>query len=167
MATTTAGRRNVKQDRSDDAKTVVTDHLEALARDAVAANGMVASAHPEASRIGVEILEAGGNAFDAALAALCTAAIAEPLLASLGGGGFLLALPGGKKPSVYDFFCQTPGRRRPVEETDFYPILANFGAAEQEFHIGLGSSAVPGVVAGSASGGSRSAPRNCPPPMCS
>jgi gamma-glutamyltranspeptidase/glutathione hydrolase len=96
----------------------------------------------------VDILEAGGNAFDAALGALCTASIAEPLLASLGGGGFLLALPDGDSPRVYDFFCQTPGRRRPDEEIDFYPIIANFGTAEQEFHIGVGSMAVPGVVAG-------------------
>jgi gamma-glutamyltranspeptidase/glutathione hydrolase len=96
----------------------------------------------------VEILEAGGNAFDAALGALCTAAIAEPLLASLGGGGFLLALPNGQSPRVYDFFCQTPLRHRPEEELDFYPIMANFGTAAQEFHIGVGSIAVPGVVAG-------------------
>jgi gamma-glutamyltranspeptidase/glutathione hydrolase len=110
--------------------------------------GVAASGSAEVTQTAVDILEAGGNAFDAALAALCTAAIAEPLLASLGGGGFLLGLPTDRKPVVYDFFCQTPGHRRPVEETDFYPILANFGAAEQEFHIGLGSCAVPGVVAG-------------------
>ena len=110
--------------------------------------GIAASGSAEVTQTAVDILEAGGNAFDAALAALCTAAIAEPLLASLGGGGFLLALPNGRKPTVYDFFCQTPARRRPAEDTEFYPILANFGAAEQEFHIGLGSCAVPGVVAG-------------------
>jgi len=96
----------------------------------------------------VEILKAGGNAFDAALGALCTASIAEPLLVSLGGGGFLLALPNGDKPRVYDFFCQTPGQRRPDHELDFHPIIANFGTAEQEFHIGMGSIAIPGVVAG-------------------
>jgi gamma-glutamyltranspeptidase/glutathione hydrolase len=110
--------------------------------------GVAASGNAEVSRTAVNILEAGGNAFDAALGALCTAAVAEPLLVSLGGGGFLLALPGSDKPRVYDFFCQTPGRRRPVEELDFYPIMANFGTAEQEFHIGVGSMAVPGVVAG-------------------
>ena len=110
--------------------------------------GVAASGSAEVSRTAVDILEAGGNAFDAALGALCTAAIAEPLLVSLGGGGFLLALPDGDKPRVYDFFCQTPGRRRPESELDFYPILANFGTAEQEFHIGVGSMAVPGVIAG-------------------
>lgn len=110
--------------------------------------GVAASGSTEVTQTAVEILRAGGNAFDAALGALCTASIAEPLLASLGGGGFLLALPQDGKPVVYDFFCQTPMRRRPEAETEFYPIMANFGAAEQEFHIGLGSSAIPGVVAG-------------------
>ena len=110
--------------------------------------GVAASGSAEVSQTAVEVLKAGGNAFDAVLAALCTASIAEPLLVSLGGGGFLMALPDGHKPRVYDFFCQTPARRRPESELDFYPIMANFGTAEQEFHIGMGSIAVPGVVAG-------------------
>ncbi len=110
--------------------------------------GVAASGSAEVSQTAVEILKAGGNAFDAALGALCTASIAEPLLVSLGGGGFMLGLPDGEKPRVYDFFCQTPGARRPDEELDFYPIMADFGTAEQEFHIGMGSIAVPGVVAG-------------------
>ena len=52
--------------------------------------GVAASGSAEVTQTAVEILEAGGNAFDAVLGALCTASIAEPLLASLGGGGFLL-----------------------------------------------------------------------------
>jgi gamma-glutamyltranspeptidase/glutathione hydrolase len=110
--------------------------------------GVAASGSAEVSQTAVEILKAGGNAFDAVLGALCTASIAEPLLVSLGGGGFLLGLPDGDKPRVYDFFCQTPGRRRPDSELDFYPIMANFGTAEQEFHIGMGSIAIPGIAAG-------------------
>jgi len=110
--------------------------------------GVAASGSMEVSQTAVEILKAGGNAFDAVLGALCAASIAEPLLVSLGGGGFLLALPEGDKPRVYDFFCQTPKHRRPDRELDFYPIIADFGTAEQEFHIGMGSIAIPGVVAG-------------------
>ncbi len=110
--------------------------------------GVAASGSPEVSQAAVEILEAGGNAFDAALAALCVATVAEPLLASLGGGGFLLAMPDSGTPLVYDFFCQTPAQRKPEEDLDFYPIMADFGAALQEFHVGMGSMAVPGVVAG-------------------
>jgi gamma-glutamyltranspeptidase/glutathione hydrolase len=110
--------------------------------------GIASSGHPETSRAAAEILKAGGNAFDAVLAALCTAIVAEPLLVSLGGGGFLVAKPTADRSRVYDFFCQTPSKRRPEEDIDFYPIMADFGTALQEFHIGMGSMAVPGVVAG-------------------
>ena len=94
------------------------------------------------------LLEAGGNAFDAALGALCAACVAEPMLASLGGGGFLLAQPAGASAVLYDFFVQTPVKKKPESELEFYPILADFGAATQEFHIGMGSIATPGLVAG-------------------
>ncbi len=111
-------------------------------------SGIAASGHIETSRAAVLLLEAGGNAFDAALGALCTACVAEPMLASLGGGGFLMAQPADAPSVVYDFFVQTPGLRRPEPELEFYPILADFGTATQEFHIGMGSMAVPGVIAG-------------------
>ena len=100
----------------------------------------------------MEILADGGNAYDAAIAALCTAAVAEPVLCSLGGGGFLTAKPAEAEALVYDFFVDTP-RRRPAaeadqEELDFYPIQADFGTATQEFHIGFGAVATPGAVRG-------------------
>jgi gamma-glutamyltranspeptidase/glutathione hydrolase len=110
--------------------------------------GIAAAGHQESSRAAAEVLKAGGNAFDGALAALCAACVAEPMLASLGGGGFLLAQPASGAPLVYDFFVHTPARPRPRGEIEFYPILADFGTARQEFHIGMGSIAVPGVVAG-------------------
>lgn len=111
-------------------------------------SGIAASGHKETSRAAAVLLEAGGNAFDAALGAMCAACVAEPMLASLGGGGFMLAQPSGQPAELYDFFVQTPARKRPVEELDFYPILADFGTATQEFHVGMGSMAVPGVIAG-------------------
>ncbi|RXL47113.1 gamma-glutamyltransferase, partial [Citrobacter sp. AAK_AS5] len=51
----------------------------------------VASGHPQVTEAACDILRAGGNAFDAAVAAGFAAAVAEPALTSLGGGGFLLA----------------------------------------------------------------------------
>jgi len=60
----------------------------------------------------------------------------------------LLAHKEGAVPVVHDFFAQTPRRRRPENETEFYPVHADFGYATQEFHIGLGSVATPGVIAG-------------------
>ncbi|MFQ5959503.1 MAG: gamma-glutamyltransferase, partial [Alphaproteobacteria bacterium] len=112
------------------------------------AKGAIAAGNPDTARAAADILAAGGNAFDAALAALCAACVAEPVLASLGGGGFLLARPAEGRSVLYDFFTQTPIRPRPPGESDFYARLADFGAARQEFHIGLGSIATPGVVKG-------------------
>jgi gamma-glutamyltranspeptidase/glutathione hydrolase len=110
--------------------------------------GVVAAGHPVTADAARDTLAAGGNAFDAVLAAMLAACVAEPVLASLGGGGFLLAHPAGSEPEVFDFFVQTPLNQRPLEEIDFRPIVADFGSAQQEFHIGLGTIATPGVVAG-------------------
>ncbi len=108
--------------------------------------GVVASGHKETSKAAKTILEQGGNAFDAILGAMCAACVCEPMLASLGGGGFLLAQGASGESQVFDFFTQTPSACE--GEMDFYPIQADFGPATQEFHIGMGSIAVPGVVAG-------------------
>ena len=74
--------------------------------------GIVAAGHPETTRTAAIILEEGGNAFDAVLAAIFAASVVEPVLSSLGGGGFLLARPGekadvGGEAVLYDFFAQT------------------------------------------------------------
>ena len=96
-----------------------------------------------------EVLRAGGNAVDAAVAAGFAAAVAEPGLTSLGGGGFLLTGSVAGADAVHDFFVDTPGRGggRDVEPR-FTPVTVSFAGAEQEFHVGAGSVAVPGVLAG-------------------
>mgnify|MGYP002629467844 CR=1 FL=1 len=110
--------------------------------------GIISAGHEETAKAAAIILEEGGNAFDAALGAMLAACVAEPVLASLGGGGFLLARPAETDPQLYDFFVQTPGAKLPRDDTDFYPIIADFGTAQQEFHIGLGAMACPGMVRG-------------------
>ena len=110
--------------------------------------GVVAAGHEETARAAELILKEGGNAFDAVVAAHLAACVAEPVLSSLGGGGFLLAHTADGVDRLYDFFVQTPKRKRPVEATDFYPISADFGTARQEFHIGPGAIATPGTVKG-------------------
>lgn len=110
--------------------------------------GVVAAGHEETAAAAELILREGGNAFDAVIGAFFAACVAEPVLASLGGGGFLLAHRPHHAPRIYDFFVQTPRRKRPEGNLDFYPIVADFGTTTQEFHIGMGSIAVPGAVRG-------------------
>ena len=112
------------------------------------AYGAVAAGHQATVDAAAAILRAGGNAFDAVIAAHWCACVAEPVLTSLGGGGFLMARPAGDEPRVYDFFAHTPRRRRPPEEVDFHAIEADFGTTRQEFHIGYGAVATPGTVRG-------------------
>ncbi len=110
--------------------------------------GAVAAGHTATAEAAADVLRQGGNAFDAVIAAHWTACVAEPVLTSLGGGGFLIAQPHTGSPRVYDFFAHTPRHKRPVSDIDFYPIHADFGTTLQEFHIGYGSVATPGTVRG-------------------
>ena len=109
--------------------------------------GVVAAGHPQTAEAATLILEAGGNAFDAVVAAHLAACVAEPVLASLGGGGYLLTHD-GSRGRLFDFFVHTPLQQQPPPDIDFFPITADFGTTTQEFHIGLGAVATPGVVRG-------------------
>ena len=110
--------------------------------------GVIAAGHEVTAQAGAEILRAGGNAYDAVLGAMFASFVPEAILSSLGGGGFLMAKPAKAPSMLYDFFVDTPRVKRPVEELDFCGIDADFGPATQEFHIGVGSAAMPGIVPG-------------------
>ncbi|MBE9135770.1 gamma-glutamyltransferase [Nodosilinea sp. LEGE 07088] len=110
--------------------------------------GAIAAGHALTAEAGAEMLRQGGNAFDAAIAAAFTACVTESSLTSLAGGGFLLAHTATGENRLFDFFCQTPKSKAIGRSPHFYPIHANFGDTVQEFHIGLGSMAVPGALAG-------------------
>ena len=107
-----------------------------------AALGLVAAGHPVTADAAAAMLGAGGNAWDAAVAAGFAATAAEPLYTSLAGGGFLLATGPGRAPVLFDFFTAVPGlgRVRPVAPPVAVPIA--FGAATQTFHVGPGLSLI-------------------------
>lgn len=110
--------------------------------------GIVTAGHEKTASAAAEVLRDGGNAFDAAIAAMYAASIAEPALASLGGGGFVMACRHDENPVLHDFFVQTPHKHRNLENLDARTFLCDFGSAQQEFVIGSGTSAVPGYVRG-------------------
>ena len=92
---------------------------------------MIAAEHPLEALAGFEVLEAGGNAFDAAVAAMFTAMVAEPTLTSAGGGGHLMACPAEGTPMCFDFFCDMPGGR-PEGALDFEGVWVDFGTTRQQ-----------------------------------
>ncbi|MEM6932049.1 MAG: gamma-glutamyltransferase [Pseudomonadota bacterium] len=105
----------------------------------------IACGHAETAAAADLILRDGGNATDAAIAAALAAMVAEPVLAGLLGGGFALVI-GDSAPRLLDFFVQTPRGR--ASDIDFRSVLADFGTTTQEFHIGAGAIATPGVASG-------------------
>lgn len=111
----------------------------------------IAAGHPESARAGAQALAAGGTAVDAVCAASFAAAVAESPLTGPGAGGFLLAAMPGAEPVLLDFFVTAPGREpgaRPLDPAALDAFTVPFGGAEQVFHIGPSSVAVPGQLPG-------------------
>jgi len=108
--------------------------------------GGVAAGHAATAEAGALVLRDGGNAVDAAVAAVCTSFIAEPVLTGAGGGGFLLLHEQGGKSLLYDGFARMPGGPMPPAP-DFRAIPIDFGDAVQTFHTGRSSVATPSLLA--------------------
>ncbi|MCM3706999.1 MULTISPECIES: gamma-glutamyltransferase [Cytobacillus] len=66
----------------------------------VGRDGMVASAHPLASKIGADVLKKGGNAIDAAVAVQFALNVVEPMMSGIGGGGFMMVFDGKTKETT-------------------------------------------------------------------
>ena len=109
--------------------------------------GSIAGGEKTTVQSAVDILESGGNAFDAAVGAVFTSMISECNLTGPGGGGALLACPVNRNPILFDFFVDTPPPQL-NKDLDFFSVSVDFGPSQQEFHIGQGSVAVPGNTAG-------------------
>ena len=112
-------------------------------------HGVVAAGHPVTAEAGAQILRAGGNAVDAALAAMLASFVAEPQLTGLGAGGYLLVAETGEAPVLLDFFVEAPGRGgTPRERAELVPAVVRFEAAIQVFNVGPASCGVYGTPAG-------------------
>jgi gamma-glutamyltranspeptidase / glutathione hydrolase len=106
--------------------------------------GAVAAGHPLTAGAGARVLAEGGNAVDACVAAAFAAAVAEGPLTGPAGGGFLLVHQEGVTVVLDCFFAVPATRLGEMEE-----VLVDFAdASTQSFHVGEGSVAVPGLVAG-------------------
>ncbi len=119
-----------------------------------AEKGVVAAGHPLTAQAGARVLREGGNAVDAAVAAMLTSFVAEPLLTGLGAGGYMLVAGGGVRARR----CSTSSSRRPPRATRGRRAAASRRSCTasrcpsatpcRRFHIGPASCGVYGVPAG-------------------
>lgn len=105
-------------------------------------NGMVVAAHPMAAEAGVEVLKNGGNAIDAAIAALFMLNVVEPHASGLGGGGFALVRMADGESKVVVYREKTPSGL----DTSFYTDPAD--TSRERLRQGGSSVCVPGAAAG-------------------
>jgi gamma-glutamyltranspeptidase/glutathione hydrolase len=113
-------------------------------------NGVVAAGHPRTVEAGAEVLRAGGNAVDAAVACVLMSFVAESPLTGPGAGGFMLLHTAGGDDHLLDFFVAAPGRgldgREPAALT---PIDVRFSEdAIQRFNVGPSSCGAYGTTLG-------------------
>ncbi len=111
--------------------------------------GVVAAGHPVTARIGADVLRGGGNAVDAAVAAVLASFACEPLLTGLGAGGYMLVIAPESAPVLLDFFVEAPGRGgEAAARAELVPISVSFGDAVQIFNIGAASVGTYGLPLG-------------------
>lgn len=107
--------------------------------------GAIAAGHPLTAAAGARVLRDGGNAVDALLAAAFTAFVTEGPLTGPAAGGFLLVHEPGGETTILDCFFAVPAVRLGVMDE----VVIDFAdAGTQTFHVGDGSVAVPGLLAG-------------------
>ena len=119
--------------------------------EAIGGRGMLATKHPLASDAGVEMLEAGGNAVDAAVAACLAVGVVEPGSSGIGGGGYMVAAV-GRETDAFAFQMQAPAAAEPSMFTltgEPSTGVFEWAAVEDDANlIGPLSVAIPGTVAG-------------------
>jgi gamma-glutamyltranspeptidase/glutathione hydrolase len=115
--------------------------------EVVASRAVVATNHPLASTAGVEVLARGGNAVDAAVAALFTLSVVEPMMVSICGAGFFLIRDAAGRVVTLDNYACCPGAATPDM---FIPIAdsAEWRTQGDENRVGHKAVGVPGTLAG-------------------
>ena len=112
-------------------------------KSVIADSAMVVSAREEASRIGIEILQKGGNAFDAMIATEMALAVVFPYAGNLGGGGFMVYR------TEYDEIGSLDYREKaPMAATQNMFLDKEGNVIENKSRVGALSVGVPGTVAG-------------------
>jgi gamma-glutamyltranspeptidase/glutathione hydrolase len=110
--------------------------------------GVVAAGHPATAEVGVEVLREGGNAVDAAVAAVLASFAAESPLTGFGAGGFMMVHRNGET-TLLDFFVAAPGKDGVERGAELVPVPVHFDAdTVQTFYVGPASCGVPGTAAG-------------------
>ena len=110
------------------------------------ARGVIAAGHPLTTSAGADVLREGGNAVDAAIAAVLTSFIAESPLTGLGAGGFMLIHTPSGENHLLDFFVASPQTVAPVG--DQVEFMVDFDGALQQFNGGPATCGVYGTAAG-------------------
>src|SRR6059036_1900322 len=103
---------------------------------------MIVSGHPLASQVGIEIIQQGGNAVDAAVAVGFALAVVLPEAGNLGGGGFIVYRDTSGRVRALDYREMAPGRAT----RDMY--VDSTGSPTEQSLTGHLASGVPGSVAG-------------------
>jgi gamma-glutamyltranspeptidase / glutathione hydrolase len=110
--------------------------------------GVVAGGHPVTAEAGARVLREGGNAVDAAVAAVLTSCVTESPLTGLGAGGYMLVHT-SERTTVLDFFVAVPGAEGLERSSELVPIPIYFTPdSAQVFNVGAASCGVPGTPAG-------------------
>lgn len=126
------------------AAALCTTALQGASRDPVRArHAMVGSTDVHASQAGIEILRAGGNAVDAAVAVGFALAVTHPAAGNLGGGGFMVIRLADGRQTVIDYREAAPGHAT----RDMY-LDANGNPVPERSRVGALAAGVPGSVAG-------------------
>ena len=109
--------------------------------------GIIACGHELTAKAAGDMLRLGGNAFDGAVASGFASAITEPMLTTLGGGGIALVDSPEWKTRCVDFLPDFPaGAKNPKIKPE--RVVVKFQDAQQEFFLGYGTIATPGVIHG-------------------